>query len=289
MKKWIRRIYIGLFVFVILVIVAVNIGMDTMQFTDEDAMEYFQKRKFEGIIENKVVNGRSVKIISENKQESDSILLVFVHGAPGTWDAFKEYMTDPDLMDRSRVVAYDRPGYGGSGAEAMPSIQEQADILDEIVRLHGLKRNILVGHSYGGPISGKVGLESENNIDATIMIAPLIDPESEPLHWYSYFSYWKLTSWLLPSELVVAGSEKFAHSKELDLMKDQWQNAKDQFIHVHGLEDGLAPGKENIEFSKRHIPKENLETIVYDDKGHLIIWTEFEMMKDIILKTIDQL
>jgi len=289
MKKWIRRIYIGFFVFVVLVLVVINIGMDTMRFTDEDAYSYFQERNFDGVIQDIEVNGRSVKIVAEDEQSSDSILLVLVHGAPGTWDAFKEFVTDRDLMDRTRIVAYDRPGYGGSGSEAMPSIQEQADILNEIVGLFGLKRNILVGHSYGGPIIGKVGLEAKNKIDVAIMIAPLIDPESEPLHWYSYFSYWKLTSWLLPSELVVAGSEKFAHSSELELMEDQWQNAECQFIHVHGLEDGLAPGKENIAFSKSKIPEENLETVVYDDKGHLLIWTDFELMKDIMLKAIDNL
>ena len=114
-----------------------------------------------------------------------------------------------------------------------------------------------------------------------IMIAPLIDPISEPLHWYSYFSYWKLTSWLLPSELVVAGSEKFAHSHELELIRDQWQYAKCPIIHVHGLEDGLAPGKENIDFSIKHIPSKKLRTITYLDKGHLIIWTDFDLMKNI--------
>jgi len=274
MNKWIKRIYIG-------------VGMEIMRFSDEDAEELFVEKGFGGGIEMVEINGLSVKIIAEKAQDSDSILLVFVHGAPGTWDAFKTFVVDEELMDRARIVAYDRPGYGGSGEKAMPGIQEQANILKEIVDLYGLRRNILVGHSYGGPIAGKVLLNTGRESDAAIMIAPLIDPASEPLHWYSYFSYWKLTSWLLPSELVVAGSEKFAHSEELELMQKEWMGAKSSFIHVHGLEDVLAPGKENIEFSKSNIPQQHLKTIVFPGKGHLIIWTDFELMKEIILKTLD--
>ena len=271
----------------VLVIGAVNIGMGVMRFTNLEAEEYFDERGFEGIIDSIVVNGREVKIVSDKPEESDSILLVFVHGAPGTWDAFKEYVTDKDLNSKARIVSYDRPGYGGSGDIAMPSIQEQSEVLKEVIKYFGLKRNILIGHSYGGPIVGSAGLDLES--DAVIMIAPLVDPESEPLFWYSYFSYWKLTSWLLPTELVVAGLEKFAHTEELEKLKDNWKEAKGEFIHIHGLKDGLAPGKENLAFTNRQIPQNNLNTVVYEDKGHLIIWTDYNLMKEEILKAIDNL
>ena len=152
-----------------------------------------------------------------------------------------------------------------------------------------MKKTVLVGHSYGGPIVGLVGLDTTVKTDAVIMIAPLIDPVSEPLHWYAYFSYWNLTSWLLPSELVVAGSEKFAHSSELKKLENQWRRADCTFVHVHGLKDGLAPGQENIDFSKKNIPEENLELHIYDEKGHLLIWTDYKLMRDIIIRTLDAL
>lgn len=288
MKKWVKRIAIGGIILILLLLLVVNLGIYALRFTDEDAIEYFDSRGFEGSIEHVEINGRSVKIVSEAPQESDSTLLVFVHGAPGTWDAFKEYVTDEDLKDRARIIAYDRPGYGGSGINAMPEIEVQAHILNKIISTYGLKKNILVGHSYGGPIAGYVGLDNGTNIDNVIMLAPLLDPVSEPLPWYSYFSYWKLTSWLLPSELVVAGSEKFAHARELEKMEDKWQNAKTNFVHVHGLEDGLAPGQENIDFAKRNIPEQHLETIVYPDKGHLIIWTDYDLIKTVIMNVLGE-
>lgn len=286
MNKWIKKIGLGIFVLFLFVIMIVHGGMKVMAFSDEDASIYFEEREFDGKIENIVVNDVPVKIVSDKPQDSDSILLVFVHGAPGTWDAFKEYITDKDIFQNTRVVAYDRPGYGGSSENVIPGIQDQAEVLIAIVERFGLKKNILVGHSFGGPIAAMCGVDKRVNADAVIMIAPLIDPKSEPIFWYSYFSHWKLTSWILPSELVVAGSEKFAHSNELKKIEDRWGDGSCRFIHVHGLEDGLAPGKENIEFSKSHIPKENLETIIYNDKGHLILWTEYDLMKEIIINAI---
>lgn len=289
MKKWIRKLVLGIVVFIVLIIVVVNIGMTAMGFSDADAKKYFEEREFQGVIENVTINGRSVKIISDQPEESDSILLVFVHGAPGSWDAFKAYVTDKEIFQNTRVVAYDRPGYGGSDKTAMPGISEQTEILKEIIKRYQLDKTILVGHSYGGPIAGMAGLDDTIDVDAVIMIAPLLDPISEPIFWYSYFSYWKLTSWALPSSLVVAGSEKFAHSKELKKIQPQWNDASTSFIHVHGMQDGLAPGKENVEFSIKHIPEDNLEMIVYEDKGHLVIWTEYNLMKEIIVKTINKL
>ena len=289
MKKWFKRMYWGILIFIVFIIVAVNVGMKLISFSDAKTIEYFQERQFDGLIENISINGRSVKIVADKPQNSDSILIVFIHGAPGSWDAFKAYITDKDIYEKARVVAYDRPGYGGSGTEAMPSIHEQTVILKEIIKKYGLKKNVLVGHSYGGPIAGMAAVDKRLNVDAVIMIAPLIDPKSEPLFWYSYFSYWKLTSWLLPSELIVAGSEKFAHSSELDKIKDDWKTAECSFVHVHGLKDGLAPGRENLEFSEKHIPEQCLKTIIFDDKGHLVIWTEYELMKDLILNTIENL
>ncbi|MEM9546024.1 MAG: alpha/beta hydrolase [Bacteroidota bacterium] len=286
MNKWIKRLYIGLFIIIVLVLIVINVGMPMMSFSDEKAYAFFLENEFDGSIETINVNGRAVKIVASKPRLTDSILIVFVHGAPGSWDAFKNYLVDQDLREHARVIAYDRPGYGGSGREAMPDIKDQADVLSEIIKVHGLDKNILVGHSYGGPIVGNVALNKGRKNDVAIMIAPLIDPESEPLRWYSYFSYWKLTSWLLPKDLVVAGSEKFAHASELELMREDWKRAPCKIIHIHGLKDGLAPGKENINFSKSNIPKDKLEIVVYPDKGHLLIWNDYNRMKNIILDNL---
>lgn len=288
MKKWLKRLSLVFMSLLILLLVAIHWGMSTMRFSDEEAEILFEERGFDGEVLVRDILDTKVKLVIEKEEVEDSVLLVFVHGAPGTWDAFKDYMIDPELYRHARIIAYDRPGYGGSTEEAMPGIEAQADILEELIKEYGLKKNVLIGHSYGGPIVGKVGAKSGRGQDEVIMIAPLIDPQNEPLFWYSYFSYWKLTSWLLPRELVVAGTEKFAHAEELKLMREDWNAAQCQFTHVHGLKDGLAPGRENVDFAVQNIPKGHLDTIVYNDKGHLVIWTDYTLMKEIILSKLSQ-
>src|SRR4051812_3092391 len=40
--------------------------------------------------------------------------LLFIHGSPGSWTAFKPYLKDTALLKRYRLVAIDRPGFGYS-------------------------------------------------------------------------------------------------------------------------------------------------------------------------------
>lgn len=277
-----------LFISVLIVVFLVNGGMKMMHFSDDKAKAYFEDRGFDGQIEKIRINDIDVKVISSKPNAENQTLIVFVHGAPGSWDAFKQFITDKDISRGATVIAYDRPGYGGSSLLPMSGIQDQAEILKEIIRTYKTEKVILVGHSYGGPIAGLAALDEKMEVDATIMIAPLVDPESEPIFWYSYFSYWKWSRWMLPPSLIVAGSEKFAHSNELAQIDSLWKKAESRFIHVHGLEDGLAPGKENISFTKANIPEQKLTQIVYEKKGHLVIWTDFELMKAIIMDEKDR-
>jgi pimeloyl-ACP methyl ester carboxylesterase len=54
------------------------------------------------------------------------------------------------LKGRHRVVALDLPGHGASPALNKPSVAEVARLLDGALERLGVKRAILVGHSYSG-------------------------------------------------------------------------------------------------------------------------------------------
>jgi hypothetical protein len=40
--------------------------------------------------------------------------LVFLHGTPGSWNAFADYMQDSLLLGKYRMISIDRPGFGYS-------------------------------------------------------------------------------------------------------------------------------------------------------------------------------
>lgn len=79
--------------------------------------------------------------------------LVLLHGIGSASDSW-EFQLEHFAHDY-RVVAWDAPGYGGSGDLAMdtPSAADFADALDRLLGALGIERCHLVGHSLGALIA----------------------------------------------------------------------------------------------------------------------------------------
>lgn len=258
-----------------------------MSMSEGNTRAYFEKEQVAYTMRSVDLGGTSVNVLKTGDGQEGKPLLVFVHGAPGSWDAWKSFMTDSALLRRAHMLAYDRPGYGLSSNTSMPSITSQADILAQIIHQEGAAKNIVVGHSYGGPIIGKLMASHPDLVDAAILVAPVNDPVSEPVKWYAYPPYWKLTRWLFPKPFQVASDEKLAHVNELYAMEDDWSSIRSKVIHIHGMDDGLAPAEGNINWSKNHISSDHLELVKLDGKGHLIIWSEHDLIRDVIVKELE--
>jgi pimeloyl-ACP methyl ester carboxylesterase len=75
--------------------------------------------------------------------------VVLIHGLPGTADDFDRVTA---LLPGRRTVAFDRPGFGFSSGGYHPFAAQLATIRHLIETL-GLRRVVLVGHSYGGALA----------------------------------------------------------------------------------------------------------------------------------------
>lgn len=289
MNNWIKRIGISLTLLIFLVIVIIHVADHIMSYSDKEIYEIFADLNRPVDVVNSKIGNSDIRIIAEKQNLKDSILIVFVHGAPGSWDAFKDYLIDNKLTDNARLISYDRAGYGNSSSAPMPSIIDQAEILSYIIDAYRLPKVMVIGHSYGCPIAGYASTLIPNQIDKAILIAPLIDPISEPIFWYSYFSYWKPTKWLLPSGFRTAGVEKFTHSKHLKEIQKSWNSMETPITIIHGMKDGLAPPKENIKFAEENIPSHLLDIRTYPDNGHLILWSDYDLVRNIVLEEIETL
>lgn len=227
-------------------------------------------------------------VLLQDSSSSKKPLIVFSHGAPGSWDAFKGFMKSGKLQSMADLLAYDRPGYGGTGGAAMPSIMEQAQVLNDLIRPYKDRPIILVGHSYGGPIVAASAIIDSINIEHVMMIAPVIVPEHEPIWWFSYFSYWKATKWMLPKSFQTAGSEKFQHSSELASLDSEWSNLNVPMTHIHGEDDDIAPAYYNMEYSKSRLNDSLTTRLFYPDKGHLIIWSDEDMIINQLINIVER-
>lgn len=111
--------------------------------------------------------------------------LVLLHGASGNIRDFTFGLTAL-LRDRYRVTAFDRPGLGWSGrAEAThdrlfttgaESPAEQAALLQAASDQLGLRRPIVLGHSYGGAVALAWGLSRPSDTAALVLLSAVSNP-----------------------------------------------------------------------------------------------------------------
>ena len=276
--KWIKNILWLVLALAISAVILLHIGSYYIQYDDNDILSELP----EADINYYDFNKTSVRSIYLDRQ-SDTVL-IFIHGAPGSFDSFLQYLKDSNFS-KYYLLAYDRPGYGGSSSSPMPSIMDQSNILLNIINEYASDHIVLISHSYGGPIAGYAAALNKI-IDKVVMIAPLLDPKNEPIFWFSYFGKWSWTSWALTSDLRTCGIEKFDHAHSLKEIEPYWKQIKCPILHIHGGKDGLAPPVYNTEYSTLMIDSNYLDLQYYPNEGHLILWENFELTKKAILNFI---
>ncbi len=215
-------------------------------------------------------------------------LLVFVHGAPGSADDYKKYLSDKDLLRRAQMISIDRLGYGSQYGKSEISIAAQAKSVKRIIDEYpNASEIILVGHSYGGPIVGKYAMDYPDRLKSILMLAPVLDPATEPIFWFSYFGKWKATRWMLSKGWRVSGDEKFSHAAELSKIADGWSKITIPVVHIHGDKDDLAPPAGNMGFTKTHVPANVLDLHEMPEAGHLIPFLNSDVVKKELIKLLE--
>src|SRR5664279_3038975 len=87
--------------------------------------------------------------------------LFFIHGSPGNWNAFAEYMKDSQLLKKFRMVSVDRPGFGYSDFGNAQHLDIQSIWISQIfTKLANHKPMFIAGHSLGGPLVVKLGADN---------------------------------------------------------------------------------------------------------------------------------
>lgn len=108
-----------------------NYSCLTMRSSKGETKAFFDSKNV-SFTDSVLGNGkRTIHYIETGK--ADMPTLVFVHGSPGSWDAYKNYLSDTVLLQNFRMIAPDRPGFGYSGFRKSKDLFEQAKQLTFIV------------------------------------------------------------------------------------------------------------------------------------------------------------
>ncbi|HEV2256486.1 MAG TPA: alpha/beta fold hydrolase [Streptosporangiaceae bacterium] len=140
--------------------------------------------------------------------------LVLLHGQPGSPADWQQVAAR--LPVRLHAVAPDRPGYGASPLPAGGFAANARAVLDELDS-RGIKRVVLVGHSYGGGVALSAASMAPSRVEAVILLASvgpgcvngwdrlLAAPGAGQL---CALVAWRLTPWIARARLAWLGRRR---------------------------------------------------------------------------------
>ena len=255
--------------------------------TDIEINEHFSTLNVAAEVSYYAVDSLNLKVrmLKVTKAEKN-VNLLFFHGSPSSLSAWNSYLQDTILINKASLHAVDRPGYGYSNfGQAMPSIEQQAEIMSALIDHYQLKNVIAVGSSYGGPLVARMAVINPN-IKAVVMISPAIDPKQEKKIWASRLTQWWLTRWLVPTGYRVAGDEKTVHAAELAKIEKDWGKVTVPVLHIHGDIDDIVPYG-NVDYTVNKFS--NIKIVTTSNTGHEVAWGRSELVKPYLLELIAQL
>ncbi len=214
-------------------------------------------------------------------------LVVFVHGTPGDWTAFVQYLADPELIRVAHMISVDRLGFGGSAAGGIEtSLGEQAAALAPTLERDGSGRGaILIGHSLGGPIIGRMAMDFPGRVAGLIIVAGSCDPALERRTWYQRAGMSPLVRWLVPRELDRANVEMVPLRAELEGMAPRWAEIRVPVTVIQGGKDSLVPPA-NADFLARALSNAPLSMVRPAEGTHFLVWEQPEVVRGAILKQL---
>ncbi|MEO1021213.1 MAG: alpha/beta hydrolase [Bacteroidota bacterium] len=207
-------------------------------------------------------------------------IAIFVHGSPGSWDAFAELMSRPEVLTDVQTISLDRPGFGKSGAgNPERSLIKQAASVALLLDEYKDKKTILIGHSYGGPVVARMAIDFPDLVDGVILVAGSIDPNLEKTKWFQIPIHYKILSWVVPKPLYSSNEEIMALKTELEDMMPLWENITQPVSIIQGGKDRLVPAG-NAEFGKSMLTNATVNMVELPDMDHFVPWSHPNLIID---------
>lgn len=221
----------------------------------------------------------------EASRDSSLPLLIFVHGSPGSWDAFEPYLKDSALLLHYSIISIDRPGFGYSDFGKAQNLNQQSKEISLLLHhLNNGKPLCLVGHSLGGPMVVKLVADNpELPINNLVILAGSVDPsEEKPEGWRNTLDRTPLR-YLLPGAMRPSNAELLMFKQDVDEMPEALSKITCKVLIMQGRKDTFVPPG-NATYAQQHLTRASEVRIVwFDDENHFIPWTKFSDIRDSLL------
>lgn len=255
----------------------------TFRKADDVAKKEFAASKVELTTATFLVDGRHIHFA---RTGSDSLpTLFFVHGSPGSWDAFEAYLKDPDLLQHYRMVSVDRPGFGKSDYGNPEPLARQSELISPLFHLLNNHRPMYIaGHSLGGPMVVKLAADNPGLFSGMVILAGSIDPAQEkPERWRPWLFKTPL-NWLVPGAMRPSNEELWYLKKDLVALRADFEKIRCPVYIVHGTVDPLVPFANTAYGKKMLVNSPHVEILALPGANHFIPWTRYDTIKSVLLK-----
>lgn len=214
--------------------------------------------------------------------------ILFIHGTPGSWKAFRSYLSDAKLQQDYFMVSVDRSGWGKSGVPELGvagSFDNQARSIVAVLNRFPQKQWLLVGHSLGASLAPEVLLRAPESVSAMLLLAGSLQPKLGKPRWYNRFANSWMFGWMVPANLKASNDEIMLLEEELLALESALveRTSNVQVVVVQGMRDRLVSPK-NLAYVAKTWPAifPNLEIVELPDAGHFLPWNNTEQIVQII-------
>jgi|SRR6185295_17937236 len=211
--------------------------------------------------------------------------IFFIHGSPGSWNAFSEYMKDSLLLKKFRMVSVDRPGFGYSDFGQVQHLDVQSFLISPLFyHLSNQKPTFLAGHSLGGPMVIKLAADNPRIFAGLVVISGSIDPrEEKPEKWRPWLFKTPL-NYFVPGALRPSNEELWYLKKDLIQLEKDFSKVTCPVYFIHGMIDTWVPPG-NVAYGKKLLINAPLvEETMIPDANHFIPWSKFTEIRAVLLK-----
>lgn len=257
-------------------------GCMRFRMSDSKAKKAFSRKDVPLKIYDTVIENHSLHYVISGDDNLPT--LVFIHGSPGSWSNYAQYLSDADLLKKFRMLSVDRPGFGYSDFGDPMHLKEQSALLLNIVTAHPNGQPIyLAGHSIGGPVVAQMSAISSGSFKKIVIMSGSISPYLEQKETWRHLMNNVIMRRFLPGAFAPSNTEIIWFKKDLIQLKKELPHITDPVIFIHGDNDSWVPIG-NVAYGKEHMTNApSIEVDTMKGEGHLIPWRRFDQIKEILL------
>ena len=271
-------------VFLIFITCWIILAQSCMKFriTDNTAQAEFAQKGLH--ISFHYVKAGSVEIHYAKTGADTLPTLFFVHGSPGSWDAFKIYMMDTALIHHFRIISVDRPGFGYSDFGEARHLEEQAVMINNVILKENNQKPVhLIGHSIGGPVIVQMAQDHPGEFASLTLLAGSISPKDEPKEYWRYLFMYTPLRLLMPGAFKPSNNEIMYFKKDLYGIDTGYAVLQLPVTFIHGDADKFVPVK-NVDYGKKKLVNDpGVKVIIIPGASHFIPWQHFDIIKSHLL------